>query len=149
MEITLSYFVLLLAGGFFPSENVSKMTLITILWSNAEITSVSYSKSGEHLISSGSDQQPLKNPHQNHHLFDPWEPQMPRTKMFPQLSTYKLLTIRKVVLLQLKKTPKHKKTTNPKQPTNKRKAIFLKAWKSKAWSNLDLQKCCFCTICCH
>lgn len=45
---------------------------------------------------------------------------MPRTKMFPQLSTYKLLTIRKAVLLQLKKPPKHKKTTtNPKQPTNK------------------------------
>lgn len=46
-------------------------------------------KSGEHLINSGSDQQPLKNSHQNHHLFDSWEPQ---TKMLLQLSTYKLLT---------------------------------------------------------
>lgn len=71
METTLCCFVLLLFGGFFPLNTLAMMTLITISQNSAEITSVSYSKSGEHLINSGSDQQPLKNPHQNHHTNAP------------------------------------------------------------------------------
>lgn len=120
MEITLWYFVLLLAGGFFPSENVSNDDshhCFMKQWRNR----VSYRKFGQHLINSGSDQQPQKNPHQNQ-ISESREPQMPQTKMFPQLSTYKLLTIWKAVLLPLKKkdNPKPKKTTTkPKQTHNK------------------------------